>query len=198
MWSKETVRSVVAGALLLGGLLTGSMPITGANVNGATQEQNRVLSQGYSQLYQMLSGMQHLNKANYLKVESDKVEAMNEAIASSAAAVVDQLEKLAEDYPSLTIKDTGLPELEQKKRRAIRMDRIRDLAPIVGRTGKDYERTLLVIEAGLLNSARFLAEVIKEEERDEKRAEMMARTKERFDGLFNRILKLLEQDYFCS
>lgn len=196
-----SLTKVVLGmvtALLFADPLTGSLQADGADGTRPTQEQNRVLSQGYSQLYQMLAGMQHLNKANYLKVESDKMEAMNEAIASASAAVADQLEKMADDYPSLTIKDTGLPEIEQKKRKAIRMDRIKDLAPIVGRTGKDYERTLLVTEAGLVNSARFLAEVIREEEKDEKRAAMMAKTKERFDELFNRILKLLEKDYFCS
>ena len=195
-----SLNNVVLGAvalLLFAGPLTGSVQADGADGRQA-QEQNRMLSQGYSQLYQMVAGMQHLNKANYLKVESDKIEAMNKAIAEASGAVADQLEKMADDYPSLTIKDPGLPEIEKKKRKAIRMDRIKDLAPIVGRTGKDYERTLLVTEAGLVNSVRFLAEVIKEEEKDAKRAAMMARTKEQFDDLFNRVLKLLEKDHFCS
>ena len=195
-----SLRTVVLGmvvTLLLAGPLTDSLQADGDGAR-PTQQQNRLLSQGYSQLYQMLSGMRHLNKANYLKVESDKVEAMNKAIAEASGAVADQLEKMADDYPSLSIEDPGLPEIEKKKRKAIRMDRIKDLAPIVGRTGKDYERTILVTEAGLVNSVRFLAEVIKEEEKDAKRAAMMARTKEQFDDLFNRVLKLLDKDYFCS
>lgn len=193
MTTKQAMVAMMTAAFLVAGLAPASSRET-----DDTREENRVLSQGYAQLHQMAGGLSHLNKVNYVKVESDTIEAMNESIASTAGWLKDQLEELAERYPSLDISDTGLPEIEKKKRRAIRWDRFADLAPIVGRTGKDYERTLLVTEIGLLNSVRFLLEVIAEEEKNEQRKALLTKARARFDDLFNRAVKLLEKHYFCA
>jgi hypothetical protein len=189
-----TILRAWSAALLLAGLLT----TADAKVSDQDREDLRVVSQGYAQLYQMVSGLAHLDKAKYVKIESDKIEAMNEDIAATAGGLKDQLEELAERYPSLNLDDSGLPEIEKKKRRAIRWDRFADLAPIVGKTGKDYERTLLVTEIGLLNSVRFLLEVTSEEEKNPKRAALLTKARGRFDDLFDRAVRLLERDYFCA
>jgi nicotinamide riboside kinase len=90
-----------------------------------------------------------------------------------------------------------LPELDVKRRNAIVWDRVADMAPIVGKTGKEYERTLLVSVIGPINSMRFLADVLREAETDKARQAFLGKVKDRFDGLFNRLVRLLEQDYFC-
>lgn len=166
--------------------------------NSAEAEKTRALSHGYAQLYRTVSGLKHLDKALYVKVESDKFEAVIEAISDYAGDLSDQLEKLAQDYPSLNLEDTGLPKVELKKRRAVVKDRLEDMAPIVGKTGVDFERTMLVSVLGPVNSMRFLAEVLHEEEKDAHRKAFLAKTKDRLDGLFHRVMTLLERDYFCA
>jgi hypothetical protein len=200
---KAIVLGMVAGALLLAGALFASGALTGpapgirADSGGTEQNYNRHLSHGYAQLYRIVSGLKHLDKVLYVKVESDKFEEVVEAVADYAGELFDQLEKLEEDYPSLNIKDTGLPDMDLKRRRAIVMDRLEDMAPIVGKTGKEFELTLLISVMGPINSMRFLAQVLAEEEKDQHRAAFAAQAKERLDGLFNRIFTLLERDYFC-
>lgn len=172
-----------------------------AAVGGKDREAEKVraLSNGYAQLYRTVSGLKHLDKALFVKkFESDKFEAMVEALSDYAGDLSDQLEKLAKDYPSLNLEDTGLPEVELKKRRAVVKDRLEDMAPIVGKSGVEFERTLLVSVIGPVNNMRFLAEVLYEEEKDARRKAFLVRTREKLDGLFNRMIALLERDYFCA
>jgi uncharacterized transporter YbjL len=200
---KAVILGMLAGALLLAGALYASGALTPApdihagSGGKSSHDQNRELSNGYAQLYRISSGLKHLDKILYVKVESDKIESVVKAVANYADELSEQLEKLQEDYPSLNIKDTGLPEMDLKRRKAIIMDRLEDMAPIVGKTGKEYELTLLISVMGPINSMRFLAEVLTEEEKNQHRAVFAARTKDRLDGLFHRILALLEKDYFC-
>lgn len=184
-------------------LLLAAPPVAPARTapGGKDQEVQKVraLSNGYAQLYRTVSGLKHLDKLLYVKrVESDKFEAAIEALSDYAGDLSDQLEKLAKDYPSLNLEDTGLPEVELKRRRAVVKDRLEDMAPIVGKTGIEFERTMLVSVLGPVNNLRFLAEVLYEEEKDARRKAFLVGTREKLDGHFNRMLALLERDYFCA
>lgn len=198
---KAVVLGMLAGALLLAGALYASGALTGPapdlRVESKAPDQNLVLSHGYGQIYRIVSGLKHLDKILYVKIESDKFEAEVKAVADYSDSLADELEQLDDNYPSLGIKDTGLPEIELKKRRAVVLDRLEDMAPIVGKTGKEYEVTMLITMLGPINSMRFLAQALEEEEKDRHRQEFAAKMKDRFDGLYNRILALLERDYFC-
>lgn len=162
------------------------------------QAKNRSLSYGYAQLYEVASGLKHVNKLLYVKYESDKVEAVINDISKYGEKLAGQLEKLAADYPALKIDDTGLPAMETKKRKASQWDRVLSLAPIVRQTGKDFERTLLLTQSGALNQLRFLAEVMHESEKDHNRKALLTEVKQRFDGLYDKVVKLLNEEYFCS
>jgi hypothetical protein len=159
---------------------------------------NQELSYGYGQLYKTTSGLKHLDKVNYVKVTSEKIEALVTAIADAARQVTRDLEGLDEQYPSLQIDDPGLPRLELKRRSAIAWDQIFTMAPIVGQSGKPFERTLLLSQLGVLNNLRFLAEVIKDAEKSAARKRVVTEIHRRFEGLYHRVLDLLEHDYFCA
>lgn len=158
---------------------------------------NQELSYGYGQMYKTASGLKHLKKMLHVKVESGKVSTLIEDIAGYADKLAGQLEKLDREYPGLRIDDPGLPEVETKRRKAVVWDQVFIMAPIVGKTGKDFERTLLLSQAGVLNNVRFLAEVIKDSEKSDQRKTFLAEAKTRLDDLYQRVVKLLEQEYFC-
>lgn len=82
------------------------------------------------------------------RFESNATGGVLTDLAEYAATLKGQLEQLAKDYPSLSLKEDGLPVLEKKTRSAAQQDRIISLAPLVGRTGANFERTLLLTQSG--------------------------------------------------
>lgn len=91
-----------------------------------------------------------------------------------------------------------MPEMEKKKRQASQWDRAFSLAPIVGQTGKDFERTLLLTQSGALNQLCFLTEVMQDSEKSDTRKAFLTKVKQGFDGLYDKVVKLLNDEYFCS
>jgi hypothetical protein len=79
------------------------------------EAKNQELSYGYGQLYRTVSGLKHVDKILYVKVESSKVGALIEDISGYAKHVAEQLERLDHQYPSLSTHDSGLPTLERKR-----------------------------------------------------------------------------------
>lgn len=158
---------------------------------------NKELSYGYGQLYKTASGLKHLKTALHVKVESRAVNTLVADVSDYAEALTGQLEKLDHDYPALRIDDPGLPELEMKRRKAVVWDQVFLMAPIVGKTGKSFERALLLSQAGVLNNLRFLAQVIKDDEKSNQRKAFLAEAHTRLDELYRRIVDLLEREYFC-
>lgn len=161
-------------------------------------EKNRVLSGGYGQLYEAASGLKLIDKLLLVKVESDEFDRVITAISTYAGELSEQLEKLDKDYPSLSIDKTYLPELEVAKRKAASTARIKDLAPFVGRTGKDFERTLLLTESGAINQQKFLAEVMIEAETSEQRKTFLRGVAKRYGELYRMDVELLNKSYFSS
>jgi hypothetical protein len=158
---------------------------------------NQELSYGYGQLYKTVSGLKHLKTMLKVKVESGKINTLIEDISGHADKLAGQLEKLNREYPALRIDNPGLPDLETKRRKAVVWDQVFVMAPIVGKTGKDFERTLLLSQAGVLNNLRFLAQVIKDAEKSNQRKTFLAEAQTRLDDLYQRVVHLLEQEYFC-
>lgn len=161
-------------------------------------EKNRVLSGGYGQLYEAASGLKLIDKLLLVKVESDEFDRVITAISTYAGELSEQLEQLDKDYPSLSIDKTYLPEMEVAKRKAAANARIKDLAPVVGRTGKDFERTLLLTESGGLNQQRYLAEVMIEAETSEQRKQFLRGVAKRYTELYRMDVELLNKSYFSS
>jgi hypothetical protein len=186
--------TMCALAILLGGIRCDQLTAASSD---AVSDKNRELSYSYGQLYRAASGLKHLKKIIYVKVESDAIERLVQDISAYGTELAQQLEQLDSDYPSLSIDDPGLPALEIKKRKAVVWDQLFTMAPIVGQTGKAFERTLLLSQLGLLNNLRFLAEVTREAEKNDSRKRFVQEVQSRFDSLYKRTARLLEQQHFC-
>jgi len=173
-----------------------SMPSTNSP-SDSEGAKNAELSYGYGQLYKTASGLKHVKTALHVKVESRTINALVGDISNYAEQLTGQLEKLDRDYPALRIDDPGLPEIEMKRRKAVVWDQVFLMAPIEGKTGKAFERALLLSQAGVLNNLRFLAQVIKDDEKSNQRKAFLTETHTRLDDLYQRVVSLLEKEYFC-
>ena len=134
--------------------------------NGESSENDRdneFLNDGYSLLYQTVSGLRFSDDLLLVKSESDTVQKVEENIADTASDMRGELEQLAENYPAIDLERAPLPEIEVKKRSAVNNDRLASIAPLVGRSGPAFERTLLLSNSGALNQTSFLCNVMAEE-----------------------------------
>jgi hypothetical protein len=172
------------------------MPSTNSLADSESAK-NKALSYGYGQLYKTASGLKHVKTALHAKVESHTINALVEDISSYAQHLTGQLEKLDRDYPALRIDDPGLPEIEMKRRKAVVWDQVFLMAPVEGKTGKAFERALLLSQAGVLNNLRFLAQVMKDDEKNNQRKAFLTEAHTRLDALYQRAVGLLEKEHFC-
>lgn len=209
IWMEDTrmLLRYVGISLIVGivtmtvGCMSGNKPMapepSTKRLSDSESSKNRELSYGYGQLYKTASGLKHVKTALHVKVASHTINALVEDISNYAEKLTGQLEQLDRDYPALRIDDPGLPELEMKRRRAVVWDQVFLMAPIEGKTGKAFERALLLSQAGVLNNLRFLAQVIKDDEKSNQRKAFLTEAHTRLDDLYQRVVNVLERDYFC-
>jgi len=166
--------------------------------NLSEADRNRVLSQGYAQLYDAANGLRWIDEILLVKSKSDATRKVIDDLATYSSQLKVQLEELARNYPSLTLDDDGLPLLERNKRKAQKIDRAKTLLPFTGAHGADFERTLLLTVSGTLNQLRFLAQALADAEKSAPRREFVLGAKQRFDGIYVETVKLLDRDFFRS
>lgn len=201
---RNTVFMLVLASLVVGCAVPGSGSkepgVTGARSDRADapepSRQRRILSEGYSLLYQDASKLDFVDLILYVKVESDALDELVTEVAESAGVLKKELERLARDYPGVRIDLDPLPEMEKRKRAAIGKDRARYFAPMVGRGGREYERTVLIGLGNAFNHERHLCEVMAQEEPDPGLKRFLLATGKRYDGLYDRATALLEKEHF--
>ena len=159
-------------------------------------KQRLVLSEGYSMLYKDACNLDLSELILYVKVESEAVGKIVSAVAEVGGQLKKDLERIARDYPGVRIDLDPLPEMEKRKRAAITKDRARYFAPIIGHGGREYERTVLIGYANGINHERHLCQVLAEAEPDAGLKKFLLDAQKRYDGLYDRVTALLEEDYF--
>ena len=86
--------------------------------------------------------------------------------------------------------------MERRKRWAIGEERALYFAPGIGRSGREYERTMLIGFANGINHERHMCQVMAEEEPDAGLKRFLLATEKRYDALYNRTTALLDKEYF--
>jgi hypothetical protein len=159
-------------------------------------KQRRVLSEGYSLLYQDAGNLDSSELILYVKVESEAMHKVVTAVAEVGGQLKKDLERISKDYPGVRIDLDPLPEMEKRKRAAISKDRARYFAPVIGHGGREYERTVLIGYANGLNHERHLCQVMAQAEPDANLKKFLLDAGKRYDDLYDRVAALLEKDYF--
>jgi hypothetical protein len=168
---------------------------TSEKASGLSKER-QVLSEGYSILYRDAGNLDLAKLILYVKAESESMKSVVTEIGDMGEQLKKDLERIARDYPGVRIDLDPLPEMEKRKRAEIGKDRAREFAPLVGKGGREYERTMLLSYANGLNHERHLCEVMAEAEPDAGLKKFLLETQKRYDGLYDRVTALLEKEYF--
>jgi hypothetical protein len=160
--------------------------------------QRLILNQGYSMLYKDVSRVEFTKLILYIKVESQAVNNLVTAISDYSGALEQDLERIARDYPAVRIDLDPLPEMEKRKRSGVNLERALSFAPIVGRKGRDFERTILLSLSAVLSQESHLCKVLAAEEPDPGLKKFLLASQQRFDVLYGRVVALLDRDYFIG
>lgn len=190
--------SLAAGCASLGGGT--KEPGAKAEANHAKapelNKQRLMLSEGYSMLYRDSGNLDLAKLILVVKAESEPFKKIVTAAAEFGDQLNKDLERIAKDYPGVRIDLDPLPEIEKQKRTAISKDRAKYFAPIVGRGGREYERTVLTSYSNGFNHERHLCQVMAEAETDAGLKKFLLDTENKYDGLYDRVTALLEKEYF--
>ena len=158
--------------------------------------QRLMLAEGYSMLHKDAHTIGSVRLLLMVKKDSDDFDHTVTAITDYGQKLEKDLERIGKDYPGVRIDLDPLPEMEKRKRLATGFDRFFEIAPVTGKKGPAFERTLLISLAGGLNQERHLAEVMAKEEPDASLKKFLLDTQAAMDALYDRAQALLERKYF--
>jgi hypothetical protein len=161
-------------------------------------KERQVLSEGYSILYQDARKFDASDLVLLVKAESDAMKKLVNSIAEMGDELKKDLERIAKDYPGVRIDLDPLPEMEERKRMAVGLTRAKEFAPVVGKGGREYERTLLLSFANGLNHERHLCKVMAEAEPDAGLKKFLLETEKKYDALYEGVMGLLEKEFFVG
>ncbi|MEO8017435.1 MAG: hypothetical protein ABI769_06455 [Pseudomonadota bacterium] len=194
-------RSGLVLAFLVANLAAGCAHVGEPRQQSATKaptlsKERQMLSEGYSILYSDAEKFDASDLILLVKSESAAMKKMVTAVAEMGDHLKKDLERVAKDYPGVRIDLDPLPEMEKRKRAAVAMTRAREFAPVVGKGGREYERTVMLSFANGLNHERHLCKVMAEAEPDASLKKFLLETERKYDGLYESVVSLLEKEYF--
>jgi hypothetical protein len=179
-------------------MMVGCAKPNAAESAAAVNADRQILNEGYSMLYADATSLDRSELILYAKAESDAVEVVVRDVAGFGAELKGQLERIARDYPAVRIDLEPLPVMEQRKRRALGLDRARYFAPLFGHGGREYERTVLIGFSNGINHERHLCQVMAETEPDPNLKRFLLETEQAYGVLYERTMALLELEYFSD
>ena len=161
-------------------------------------KERQVLSEGYSLMYQDARTLDASDLILLVKAESDAMKKVVTSVADMGQQLAKDLERIAKTYPGVRIDLDPLPEMEKRKRKAVGVTRAKEFAPVIGKGGREYERTVLLSFANGLNHERHLCKVMAEVEKDASLKKFLLETETKYDALYGAVIKLLEKEYFVG
>jgi len=159
-------------------------------------DQRKILAEGYSMLHKDAFTISAVRGLLYVKEESDEFDAYVTAVSKYGSDLHDELERLAKDYPGVRIDLQPLPEMEVRKRLATGWDRFKEVAPVTGKKGAAWERTVLISLVNGLNQERHLCEEMAKEEPNAQLKKFMTEQQEAMTKFWERGERLLEKRYY--
>lgn len=161
-------------------------------------EQQKILSDGYAQMYGAVSAMALIDEGLLVKKETDAVRAFGERSAREGKTMKGEIKAFADAATWINLDETNYPAIEKMKQEAVQNDRLKSFLPLVGRSQTNFERTLLLSQSGVLNQMQHLAQVMLTIETDPERRKFLISARDRFSTLYEADIDLLNSDYFCA
>jgi hypothetical protein len=150
------------------------------------------LSEGYSLLYDLISGGKHSNLLWIIKKESPELKALLEKVSETSKATTKELDTLAKLNPPVTLKAPHLPRLEQAARESIQKETSKE---ILHSNGVDLEFNMVSSQLAGMNYAAHLARTLAGVETNPVRKEFLQRTDRNYSKLHGQMYKMLFAPY---
>ena len=156
------------------------------------------LSIGYSLLYQEADGIPKLDWLLMFKDKSDEMAQLTHDLVSYYKQLADTMQKLSKQYPAMRIDVAAMSEIEGEERKAIGKDLAKDFAPVIGKSGVEFEREALLMFYNSLNEQRHLTEVMVGLETDPALKKFLETTKDQLEARYAKVGALLNHRYFTQ
>jgi hypothetical protein len=154
------------------------------------------LSVGYSLLYEEADGIPKLKWILMFKDKSEDMGKLTHELVSYYQQLAESLRKLSKQYPAVHIDVETMPKIEADERKAIGSDLAKDLAPVVGKSGVDFEREALLAFYNSLNEQRHLAGVMVGLETDPPLKGFLQTTQAQLEAQYRKVGALLNSHYY--
>jgi predicted small lipoprotein YifL len=192
---RSTLNRFIAAALLLTLAACGQL----SDTTKPTPDKNAPraqLSIGYSLLYQEADGIPKLKWILMFKDKPEEMGRLTNDLIDYYQQLAETMRKLSKQYPAMRIDVTPMSEIEGEERKAIGTDLAKDLAPLAGKTGVEFEREALLTFYDGLNEQRHLVGVMVGLEPDPGLKKFLETTKTELDARYAKVGALLERRYF--
>jgi hypothetical protein len=154
------------------------------------------LSIGYSLLYQEADGIPKLNWILMFKDKPEEMGQLTKELVSYYQLLADTMQRLSKQFPAMRIDVAPMSRIEAEERKAIGADQAKDFAPVVGKTGIEFEREALLMFYNALNEQRHLTGVMVGLEPDPALKKFLETTKAQLDERYSKVGTLLNRRYF--
>jgi hypothetical protein len=182
--------------LLLTGCATVCPPPTTADDSSGLGAERKMLSEGYSILDHDAEMFSRTRLILYAKIETDEFDDLITAVSAFGRKLHADLSRIDRDYPGVRIDLDPLPELEKRKRRTTAIDKALRFIPVVGNSGAEYERTVLISLANGLNQERHLVRELSDAETDAGLKDFLRGVQVKMDALYERAENLLLKHHY--
>lgn len=191
---RSSLIRIFATALVL--TLAGCSHLTDMGKSWDNKAPRAQLSIGYSLLYQESNGIPKLKWILMFKDKPEEMGRLTHELVSYYQQLADTLRKLAKQYPAMRIDVTTMSEIEGETRKAMGEDLAKDFAPLVGKTGVEFEREALLMFYNSLNEQRHLTGVMVGLETDPGLRKFLETTKAQLEAHYAQVGALLKRRYF--
>jgi hypothetical protein len=154
------------------------------------------LSIGYSLLYQEADGIPKLKWILMFKDKPEEMGRLTNELVAYYQQLADAMRRLSKQYPAMRIDVTPMSKIESDERKAIGEDLAKDLAPLVGKSGVEFEREALLMFYNSLNEQRHLTGVMVGLETDPGLKQFLETTKAQLEARYAKVGALLNRRYF--
>jgi len=198
MWyapGRSALMRLAASALLLA--LAACSQLSDATKPPPDRNATRAqLSIGYSLLYQEADGIPKLKWILMFKDKPEDMGRVTKELVSYYEQLADTMRKLSKQYPAMRIDVTPMSAIEGDERKAIGEDLAKDLAPVVGKSGVEFEREALLTFYDSLNEQRHLTGVMIKLESEPALKNFLETTKAQLEEQHAKVAALLNRRYF--
>ncbi|WP_293392294.1 hypothetical protein [Nevskia sp.] len=154
------------------------------------------LNVGYSLLYQQADGIPKMKWILMFKDKGKELDQTTTGMMEYYKQLAASMEQLAAKNPALRLDAVTMPEILVDTRKAIGVDMAKDFAPLVGNTGHEFERELVLMFYNALDEQRHLVGVMIEREPESGLKSFLEKTKTQLEGKRGKLEELLNRRYF--